>query len=242
VSNGTGPQVLSRTGFLAELDALIAVYCRAMRPPPQQLHGRRSIMERHAGYSAFQAVAVTGSRAEAGAEDSGPAGAEDSGAGSAGGSGTGRTGGSRAGSAGGSGNGGGPDDPVIAFAYGFRGADGQWWHDVVRSGITAAAGQRTAAAWLADTFEIAEVHVLPEYQRQGIGRAMLLSLTAGCPHRTAVLSTLDAPSPARRLYGSLGFTDLLTGFSFPGNGPPYVVMGAALPLRARAPGPPRPSR
>jgi len=237
VRNGTGPQALSRTGFLAELDALIAVYGLAMRPPPQQLHGRRPIMERHAGYSGFRAVAVTGSRAEAGAEDSGAAGAEDSGAGR-----TGRTGGSRAGSAGRSGNGGGPDDPVIAFAYGFRGVAGQWWHDVVRSGITAAAGQRTAAAWLADTFEIAEVHVRPEYQRQGIGRAMLLSLTAECPHRTAVLSTLDAPSPARRLYGSLGFTDLLTGFSFPGNGPPYVVMGAALPLRARAAGPPRPSR
>ena len=135
-----------------------------------------------------------------------------------------------------------PDGPVIAFAYGFRGADGQWWHDVVRSGITAAGGENAAAAWLADTFEIAEVHVRPEYQRQGIGRAMLLSLTAGCPQRTAVLSTLDAPSPARRLYRSLGFTDLLTGFGFPGNGPPYVVMGAALPLRDNAPGRPRPSR
>jgi ribosomal protein S18 acetylase RimI-like enzyme len=113
---------------------------------------------------------------------------------------------------------------------------------VVRSGITATAGQRAAADWLADSFEIAEVHVRPQYQRRGIGRAMLLSLTAGCPHRTAVLSTPDAASPARRLYRSLGFTDLLTGFGFPGNGPPYLVMGAALPLRATAPGPPRPSR
>ena len=136
----------------------------------------------------------------------------------------------------------GADGPVIAFAYGFRGADGQWWHDVVRSGLTAAGGENAAAAWLADTFEIAEVHVRPEYQRRGIGRAMLLSLTAGCPQRTAVLSTLDAPSPARRLYRSLGFTDLLTGFGFPGNGPPYAVMGAALPLRDSAPGRPRPSR
>ena len=71
----------------------------------------------------------------------------------------------------------------------------------------------------------------PESQRRGIGRAMLLSLTAGCPHRTALLSTLDRASPARRLYRSVGFTELLTGFSFPGNGPPYIVMGAVLPLR-----------
>jgi ribosomal protein S18 acetylase RimI-like enzyme len=226
VSNGTAPQVLSQAGFLAGLDALIAVYGLAMRPPPQQLEGRRSIMERHAGYSAFRAVTVAGcdAHASAGASAHASAGssAEDGGLASGAGSGS--------------------DSQVIAFAYGFRGAGGQWWHDVVRSGITAAAGGRAAGAWMADAFEIAEVHVRPEYHRRGIGRAMLLSLTAGCPQRTAVLSTLDAASPARQLYGSLGFTDLLTGFSFPGNGPPYVVMGAALPLRSNAPGPPRPSR
>src|ERR1700735_1446023 len=80
------------------------------------------------------------------------------------------------------------------------------------------------AAWLANTCDTAEVHVRPESQRRGIGRAMLLSLTAGCPQRTAVLSTLDAPSPARRLYRSLGFTDLLTGFRFPGHGRPATGM------------------
>jgi ribosomal protein S18 acetylase RimI-like enzyme len=228
VSNGAAPRVLSQAGFLAGLDALIAVYGLAMRPPPQQLQGRRSIMERHAGYSAFRAVTVARGDAQAGARASAEGGAASAEGGAA--------------SAEDSGDGSGPDSQVVAFAYGFRGAGGQWWHDVVRSGITAAAGDRAAAAWLADAFEIAEVHVRPEYQHQGIGRAMLLSLTAGCPYRTAVLSTLDAASPARQLYGSLGFTDLLTGFSFPGNGPPYVVMGAPLPLRDRAPGPPRPSR
>src|SRR6266487_1591566 len=126
---------------------------------------------------------------------------------------------------------GGGDDQVIAFAYGFGGASGQWWHDVVRAGLTVAAGRPAADAWLADSFEIAEVHVRPQFQRRGIGRAMLLRLTAGCPQRTALLSTLDAASPARRLYGGLGFAELLTGFSFPGNGPPYLVMGAVLPLR-----------
>jgi ribosomal protein S18 acetylase RimI-like enzyme len=228
VSNGAAPRVLSQAGFLAGLDALIAVYGLAMRPPPQQLQGRRSIMERHAGYSAFRAVTVARGDAQAGARASAEGGAASAEGGAASGE--------------DSGDGSGPDSQVVAFAYGFRGAGGQWWHDVVRSGITAAAGDRAAAAWLADAFEIAEVHVRPEYQHQGIGRAMLLSLTAGCPYRTAVLSTLDAASPARQLYGSLGFTDLLTGFSFPGNGPPYVVMGAPLPLRDRAPGPPRPSR
>jgi GNAT superfamily N-acetyltransferase len=224
--------MLSPAGYLAGLDALVAVYGLAMRPPPQQLPGRRSIMERHAGNPAFRAVTAAG--AGGGTADRG----DDHAAGRADGGPAGRADGGPAGIP----DGGGAAGPVIAFAYGFRGAGGQWWHDVVRSGITAAAGERTAAAWLADCFEIAEVHVRPEFQGQGIGRSMLLSLTAGCPHRTAVLSTLDAESPARRLYAAMGFRDLLRSFSFPGNGPLYAVMGAALPLRYKEPDVPRPSR
>jgi GNAT superfamily N-acetyltransferase len=129
-----------------------------------------------------------------------------------------------------------PSARVIAFSYGFRGAPGQWWHDVVRAGVTAASGPGAATRWLADAMGIAEVHVRPEYQRQGIGRRMLLTLTAGRDERTAVLSTQDDNSPARGLYQSMGFGDLLTGFAFPGGGPPYAVMGAELPLR-RVPSP-----
>lgn len=119
---------------------------------------------------------------------------------------------------------------VVAFSYGFRGMPGQWWHDVVRAGVSATAGLRAASEWLDDVLEIAEVHVHPEYQARGIGRRMMLTLTAGRAERTALLSTRDAQTPARRLYGSLGFVDLLTDFVFPGGGPPYAVMGAELPL------------
>jgi ribosomal protein S18 acetylase RimI-like enzyme len=191
VRHGIALRVIDQVSFLAGLDALIDIYEQAMRPPPEQLAGRRAIMQRHAGHPAFRAVTATA---------------------------------------------GGDSGQVAAFAYGFTGANGQWWHDVVRSGITVAAGRHAATAWLADSLEIAEVHVRPEFQRQGIGRSMLLRLTAGCPHRTALLSTLDSASAARRLYGSLGFAELLTGFSFPGNGPPYIVMGAVLPLRGEPPG------
>jgi ribosomal protein S18 acetylase RimI-like enzyme len=59
---------------------------------------------------------------------------------------------------------------------------------------------------------------------------MVVDLAADRAERTAVLSTRDAPTPARRLYRSLGFGDLLTDFVFPGGGPPYAVMGAVLPL------------
>ena len=171
--------------FLAEIGTLTAVYAAAMSAAPDDLPGRRSIMERHAGHPGFRALAAT----------AGPAG------------------------------------PIIAFTYGFHGQAGQWWHDIVMSGITAAAGHPSAAGWLADALEIAEVHVRPDHQHRGTGRSMLFALTAGRTERTAVLSTRDADSTARRLYRGLGFTDLLTGFGFPGGGPRYAVMGAVLPLR-----------
>jgi ribosomal protein S18 acetylase RimI-like enzyme len=119
---------------------------------------------------------------------------------------------------------------VIAFSYGFRGVPGQWWHDVVRAGIEARWGHAAARQWLDDVLEVAEVHVQPEHQGQGIGRRMLFALTDGRHERTAVLSTRDALTRARRLYRSLGFSDLLTDFLFPGGGPTYAVMGATLPL------------
>ena len=131
--------------------------------------------------------------------------------------------------------------PVIAFAYGFHGTRGQWWHDLVHSALTVTRGGPEADAWTADSFEIAEVHVHPDYQGHGIGHAMMLRLAAGRPERTSLLSTPDADTRARRLYHRLGFADLLTGFNFAGAGPPYAVMGTILPLRGGQPPDPPPS-
>jgi ribosomal protein S18 acetylase RimI-like enzyme len=129
---------------------------------------------------------------------------------------------------------------LVGFGYGFHGAVGQWWHDTVARALASSCGAAAAAAWLDDSFEVAELHVTPGYQGRGIGADLLLRLTSDRTERTALLSTRDADSPARRLYRGVGFTDLLTGFAFfPGSEPPYAVMGAELPLRARSP---RPSR
>jgi ribosomal protein S18 acetylase RimI-like enzyme len=134
---------------------------------------------------------------------------------------------------------------LAGFTYGFHGEPGQWWHDMVAGALAilpVASGAPGAAAWLTDSFEVAELHVLPAYQGTGIGRTLLMRLVSGRPERTAVLSTRDAESRARRLYRGLGFTDLLTGFRFSGGEPPYAVMGAMLPLRAGTPPlSPRPS-
>ncbi|MEV5574642.1 GNAT family N-acetyltransferase [Spirillospora sp. NPDC052269] len=121
---------------------------------------------------------------------------------------------------------------VRGFAYGFHGEPGQWWHDVVRQALVERDGVEHADYWLDDAFEVAELHVHPDEQGRGNGRALLNALCEGRRERTVVLSTLDLDpeSPARRLYRSVGLRDLLTAFDFPGGGPPYAVMGGTLPL------------
>lgn len=115
-------------------------------------------------------------------------------------------------------------DEVIGFGYGYHGRAGDWWHDVVARAL----GRRDAREWLADSFELAELHVLPSHHGVGIGRRILDAVLAQAQGTTAVLSTHDRESPARHLYRSVGFTDLLTGFVFPGSTEVYVVMGKRL--------------
>ena len=131
------------------------------------------------------------------------------------------------------------DGVLAGFTYGFHGLPGQWWHDMVAGALAASpahSGTPSPTAWLADSFEVAELHVLPAYQGIGAGRSLLLRLVSGRPESTAVLSTQDTESRARRLYRDVGFVDLLTGFRFSGGEPPYAVMGARLPLRSVRPG------
>jgi len=210
---------LDRNQFLANLEACARVYAAAMNPPAEQLPGRYVIMERHAGYAAFRAIAAIML----------PGGGEAAGGTAPPGEGTGRlTGGEL--------------PLLVGFAYGFHGASGQWWHDLVSRATANALGARAAEDWFGDSMEVAEVHVLPGHQGRGIGLAMMLELTAGRPERAAVLSTMDANTRARRLYRGIGFTDLLTGFGFPGTDLPYAIMGAPLPLPGAALGSARPGK
>jgi GNAT superfamily N-acetyltransferase len=202
-----GPELLEfgKARFLAELGVLVNVYAAAMQPPQHQLPGRRAIMERHAGFPSFRCVVMT----LPGDPDNAPPELQT------------QSGRDRL--------------TVIGFAYGFHGASGQWWHDLVRSALRASAGHDMAYTWLSDSFEVAEVHVHPLYQGRGVGLAMVPALIHPRLERTALLSTQDTESRARRLYRGLGFIDLLTRYRSPGTDPPYAVMGAALPLRPPGP-------
>jgi ribosomal protein S18 acetylase RimI-like enzyme len=248
----TGPTLSELTArqFLGQLETSLAIYADAMEAEPAALPGRRELMRRHAGYPAFRALQARIPPL------SDPGDRPDSHPGSQPGD---EAASSQAASDHASDQPAHPPaqartgirdlvrprnskntpDPapvdayqVIGFAYGFHGQAGQWWYDAVWHAIAKSLGPGRAAVWLADSFEIAEVHVYSQYQRGGVGTAMLLNLTADRPERTAVLSTPDRDSTARRLYRRLGFVELLTGYSFPGGSPPYIVMGAELPLRA----------
>lgn len=213
-----GLRELDPAAFDAGLDALMRVYQAAMGVAAVQLPGRRAIMEAHTVNPGFRGLAVT---VPPGAATAAPGPTLSSSSGPSAGSPPGPFHEPSPGPSSGA---------VIAFAYGFHGDRGQWWHDLVRSALISRSGPGAATEWLDDSFEVAEVHVHPEYQRHGIGRRLLYRLTGGRDERTAVLSTMDTNSPARRLYRSLGFTDLLTDYRFSGAPVPYAVMGAALPL------------
>ena len=69
------------------------------------------------------------------------------------------------------------------------------------------------------------LHVHPSHQGRGLGRLLLQSLLDNSTSRTVVLSTHDRQSPARELYRSFGFVDLLCDFRFPGSSEVYAILG-----------------
>jgi GNAT superfamily N-acetyltransferase len=115
-------------------------------------------------------------------------------------------------------------DRLVGIGYGYRGAPGQWWHDQVRSAMAPDLAQR----WLADPFEVCELHVRPELHGTGVGREVLLRLLEDTGATTAVLTTPDLDTRARRFYRRGGWRDLVRDLSFPGDPRAFAVLGLEL--------------
>ena len=109
---------------------------------------------------------------------------------------------------------------LVGIAYGYRGAPGQWWHDQVQAALT----EQQAAQWLDGAFEVCEFHVLPALQGTGLGRALLARLLALTDARTAVLTTPDLDTRARRFYRTAGWVDLVRELRFPGDPRAFAVL------------------
>ncbi len=121
-----------------------------------------------------------------------------------------------------------PGGELVGFAYGYTGEFGQYWTDKVAGGLDDA----TVEAWMPGHFEFVELAVSPEYQGRGVGGNLHDALLEGLPHSRAMLSTVEADTPARRMYLRRGWVELLRGFRFSPDGPPFVIMGLDLAQRS----------
>ncbi|MER7762463.1 GNAT family N-acetyltransferase [Streptomyces sp. NPDC097619] len=120
----------------------------------------------------------------------------------------------------------GPGDRLAAFVYGMPNDRTHWWSSVVTPHLRDGGHED----WLDDSFVITELHVHPEHQHRGLGRALITTITDGAAEPRSILSAIDTESPARALYRSLGYRDLARMVHFPSAAQPYAVMGAPLPL------------
>lgn len=120
-----------------------------------------------------------------------------------------------------------PTGRLVGFVYGMPNDRSQWWSTVVEPCLRATGNE----SWLDDSFVITELHVHPDHQQHGIGRALITTITDAVEQPRSILSAIDTESPARGLYRALGYRDLARQVHFPSAPKPYAVMGAPLPLR-----------
>lgn len=121
---------------------------------------------------------------------------------------------------------------LVGLGYGYSGARGQWWHEEVRRGLLGT--DPNGLRWLADYFELTELHVMPAAQGVGLGEHLLRTLLSGCDRSCVLLSTPELvptrPARAWQLYRRLGFVDVLREHRFVGDPRPFAVLGRTLPL------------
>ncbi|MGW4370909.1 GNAT family N-acetyltransferase [Nocardia takedensis] len=124
--------------------------------------------------------------------------------------------------------------PLVAIAYGYRGAPHQWWHQQVHTGMRRSGWpEQSARALLADYFELTELHVHPAAQGRGIGEILLRRLLRDREEGAVLLSTPEVAAEdnrAWRLYRREGFGDVVRQFVFAGDTRPFAILGRRLPL------------
>lgn len=115
---------------------------------------------------------------------------------------------------------------LVGFSYGYTSQPGLWW----REQIAPALDPRQREYWLADAFELAELHVHPAAQGHRLGSGLHDRLVqAAQPHRTALLSVMHRSERARQLYASRGWQMLVPELRFSTDpATPFSVLGLEL--------------
>lgn len=114
---------------------------------------------------------------------------------------------------------------LVGFAYGWEGGPGDWWWDLVAGAVNEDVRRR----WFADCFVVAELAVLPEARRRGVGGGLHDTLLATTERPAAVLSTRAAATTALAFYAKTGWRRLLADVRFPGSDDRWVILGRERP-------------
>jgi ribosomal protein S18 acetylase RimI-like enzyme len=99
---------------------------------------------------------------------------------------------------------------LVGFSYGYSSQPGLWWREQIAAPLSPAERDD----WLADAFELAELHVHPSAQGQRLGSELHDRLIRSQTHRTAVLSVMHRSDRARQLYASRGWQVLVRDLRF----------------------------
>ncbi|MBV9543779.1 MAG: GNAT family N-acetyltransferase [Chloroflexi bacterium] len=116
-------------------------------------------------------------------------------------------------------------DTLVGFTYGYTSQPGLWWREQIVSGLSTE--QRDF--WLADAFELAELHVHPSAQGNHLGSQLHDGLLRDLPHATALLSVMHRSDRAKQLYASRGWQVLIQELRFSTDpATPFSVLGLEL--------------
>jgi ribosomal protein S18 acetylase RimI-like enzyme len=114
---------------------------------------------------------------------------------------------------------------LVGFSYGYHSEPGVWWREQVSAALTS----EQRVEWLADAFEVCELHVHPSAQGQHLGSRLHDALLADLPERTALLSAMHRSERARQLYFSRGWQVLVEDMRFSSEPlTPFSILGLLL--------------
>jgi ribosomal protein S18 acetylase RimI-like enzyme len=118
-----------------------------------------------------------------------------------------------------------PTDTLVGFSYGYTSQPGLWWREQIVPALSA----EQRHVWLADAFELAELHVHPSAQGNHLGSQLHDGLLRDLPHATALLSVMHRSERARQLYASRGWQVLIDELRFSTDpATPFSVLGLQL--------------
>jgi ribosomal protein S18 acetylase RimI-like enzyme len=117
------------------------------------------------------------------------------------------------------------DRKLVGFSYGYTSVPGRWWRETIAHPLT----EEQRDYWLADAFELAELHVHPTAQGLKLGSQLHDLVMHGLPHQTGLLSVMHRSERARHLYKRRGWQTLVAELRFPTEPrTPFSLLGLAL--------------